>query len=202
MLPAVYRFVGASFRAGPSALGELTLARALLQALASPFGGLAGLGNLLHSQTAGIGANVTAGASEAHLQGTAFVRLLPAAAAGHLFDRVWVIAVGCILWAVMAASFCTTSSVSALSLSLWASDGCRLGPDRAKRAKHHRRSGACVKHACYQSRHSKIVREGLLSARVWPEACTAGGCVLTVLGCGCRLSTSKATEAQLLACCR
>jgi hypothetical protein len=42
MLPAVYRFVGASFRAGPSALGELTLARALMQALASPFGGLAG----------------------------------------------------------------------------------------------------------------------------------------------------------------
>ena len=43
MLPAVYRFVGESFHAGPSALGELTLARALLQALASPFGGLAGL---------------------------------------------------------------------------------------------------------------------------------------------------------------
>lgn len=46
--------------------------------------------------------------------------------AGHLFDRVWVIAVGCILWAVMAASFCTTSSVSALSLSLWAVTGVGL----------------------------------------------------------------------------
>lgn len=40
MLAAVYRFVGASFHAAPSALGELILARALMQALASPFGGL------------------------------------------------------------------------------------------------------------------------------------------------------------------
>lgn len=36
------------------------------------------------------------------------------------------IAVGCILWAVMAAAFCTTTSVSALSLSLWAVTGIGL----------------------------------------------------------------------------
>ena len=44
-LPAVYRFVGASFAASPSQLGYLTLSRALVQALASPLGGL--LGELL-----------------------------------------------------------------------------------------------------------------------------------------------------------
>jgi len=44
LLPAVYRFVGASFRATPSELGYLTLSRAMVQALASPVGGILGAG--------------------------------------------------------------------------------------------------------------------------------------------------------------
>ncbi|KAK9841289.1 hypothetical protein WJX74_003225 [Apatococcus lobatus] len=42
ILPAVYRFIGVSFHASPSELGLLTLSRALVQALSSPIGGLAG----------------------------------------------------------------------------------------------------------------------------------------------------------------
>lgn len=46
--------------------------------------------------------------------------------AGHLISRVWVIAVGCILWGIMAAAFCMTQAVSPLSLSLWAITGLGL----------------------------------------------------------------------------
>ena len=42
LLPALYRFVGASFNATPSQLGTLTLARALAQAVASPIAGILG----------------------------------------------------------------------------------------------------------------------------------------------------------------
>jgi hypothetical protein len=42
LLPAVYRFVGASFNASPSQLGYITLSRAMVQALASPLGGVLG----------------------------------------------------------------------------------------------------------------------------------------------------------------
>lgn len=42
ILPAVYSFIGASWNATPSQLGALTLARALVQALSSPIGGLLG----------------------------------------------------------------------------------------------------------------------------------------------------------------
>ncbi len=42
MLPAVYRFIGASWDATPTQLGYLTLCRALVQALSSPLGGIAG----------------------------------------------------------------------------------------------------------------------------------------------------------------
>jgi len=42
LLPALYRFVGASFQARPTQLGNLTLARALAQALASPCAGILG----------------------------------------------------------------------------------------------------------------------------------------------------------------
>ena len=42
ILPAVYNAIGASFHATPSQLGVLTLARALVQALASPLGGILG----------------------------------------------------------------------------------------------------------------------------------------------------------------
>jgi MFS family permease len=46
MLPAVYSFIGASWSATPTQLGYITLCRALVQALSSPIGGIAG--HLLH----------------------------------------------------------------------------------------------------------------------------------------------------------
>jgi len=51
ILPAVYSAIGASFHATPSQLGVLTLARALVQALASPLGGILGELLLTISQT-------------------------------------------------------------------------------------------------------------------------------------------------------
>lgn len=42
MLPAVYRWLGASWGASPTQLGVITLCRALVQALSSPLGGIAG----------------------------------------------------------------------------------------------------------------------------------------------------------------
>lgn len=42
ILPAVYAEIGKAFQATPTKLGYLTLSRALVQAFASPIGGLAG----------------------------------------------------------------------------------------------------------------------------------------------------------------
>ena len=42
ILPALYGFVAASFHIGPTQLGYLTLSRALVQAVASPLGGILG----------------------------------------------------------------------------------------------------------------------------------------------------------------
>ena len=42
ILPAVYAWVGASFNATPTQLGTITLGRAMMQALSSPLGGVAG----------------------------------------------------------------------------------------------------------------------------------------------------------------
>lgn len=42
IVPAVYRFLGVSFAATPTQLGYITLSRALVQALSSPLGGIAG----------------------------------------------------------------------------------------------------------------------------------------------------------------
>ncbi len=42
ILPAVYAWVGASFDATPTQLGAITLGRAMMQALSSPLGGVAG----------------------------------------------------------------------------------------------------------------------------------------------------------------
>lgn len=42
ILPAVYSEIGAAFSASPLQLGYLTLSRALVQAFASPLGGIAG----------------------------------------------------------------------------------------------------------------------------------------------------------------
>lgn len=42
ILPAVYAEIGKAFVATPTQLGYLTLSRALVQAFASPFGGIAG----------------------------------------------------------------------------------------------------------------------------------------------------------------
>ena len=43
ILPALYGFVAASFHIGPTQLGYLTLSRALVQAVASPLGGVLGM---------------------------------------------------------------------------------------------------------------------------------------------------------------
>ena len=45
MLPAVYRVIAASWGATPTQLGYITLARALVQALSAPIGGIAGAGH-------------------------------------------------------------------------------------------------------------------------------------------------------------
>ncbi len=42
ILPAMYNFVAQSFNATPTQLATITLSRALVQALASPLGGLLG----------------------------------------------------------------------------------------------------------------------------------------------------------------
>ena len=42
ILPAVYAEIGSAFKATPIQLGYLTLSRALVQAFASPLGGIAG----------------------------------------------------------------------------------------------------------------------------------------------------------------
>ncbi len=42
ILPALYNALGKAFNASPTELGYLTLARALVQALSSPLGGIAG----------------------------------------------------------------------------------------------------------------------------------------------------------------
>lgn len=47
LLPAVYLFVAAAFRATPEQLGYLTLSRALVQAIASPLGGFLGKHSLV-----------------------------------------------------------------------------------------------------------------------------------------------------------
>ncbi|KAK9793504.1 hypothetical protein WJX73_009675 [Symbiochloris irregularis] len=53
-LPSLYSAVGASFQSSPTQLGYLTLCRALVQALASPWGGIAGhLHNRIWVITAG-----------------------------------------------------------------------------------------------------------------------------------------------------
>ena len=49
ILPALYAFVALSFQASPSQLGALTLSRALMQAISSPFSGLCGTGSELSS---------------------------------------------------------------------------------------------------------------------------------------------------------
>lgn len=43
VLPAVYRYIGASWDASPTQLGYITLSRALVQALTAPVGGIAGV---------------------------------------------------------------------------------------------------------------------------------------------------------------
>lgn len=51
ILPALYGFVAASFNIGPTQLGYLTLSRALVQAVASPLGGILGQQNHEQLQT-------------------------------------------------------------------------------------------------------------------------------------------------------
>ena len=41
-------------------------------------------------------------------------------------NRIWVVAVGCVLWGIMTAGFCFTHSVGAVSMLLWAVTGIGL----------------------------------------------------------------------------
>lgn len=70
LMPAVLLYVGCAFHATPTQLGTLTFCRALVQAAASPLGGLM----------------------------------------GHYFNRAYVVALACAMWAACTASFalCTT----------------------------------------------------------------------------------------------
>lgn len=52
ILPALYGFVAASFHIGPTQLGYLTLSRALVQAVASPLGGILGQSSRLTTRKA------------------------------------------------------------------------------------------------------------------------------------------------------
>jgi hypothetical protein len=53
LLPSVYFYVGCAFHATPSQLGTITLCRALVQALASPLGGILGNCSRLHAHSFG-----------------------------------------------------------------------------------------------------------------------------------------------------
>lgn len=112
ILPAVYNWVGASFNATPTQLGTITLGRAMMQALSSPLGGIAGVALLhppflLHISLATLLA-APACCTPALPPINNFC--LDPRHAGHFMSRGTVIAIGCWLWAAMTAVFaCTTS---------------------------------------------------------------------------------------------
>ncbi|KAG2486460.1 hypothetical protein HYH03_014907 [Edaphochlamys debaryana] len=85
IVPALSRPLGCSFRAGPHALGLITFARALVQALASPLGGLA----------------------------------------GHYYDRVSVLFVGCAVWGFFCSAFAFARTVNQ-GIAAWAFNGVGL----------------------------------------------------------------------------
>lgn len=114
ILPAVYNFVGASMNASPTELGNITLARAMVQACSSPIGGFAGKWATVTAASAlGVGGAVM-GLLAQQLVGCGNVTMLgPSPLTGHFYPRGAVIGCGCLIWAVMTALFATTSSVYA-----------------------------------------------------------------------------------------
>ncbi|GIM07207.1 hypothetical protein Vretimale_11285, partial [Volvox reticuliferus] len=85
IVPALSRPLGCAFRAGPHQLGLITFARALVQAVASPLGGLA----------------------------------------GHYFDRVTVLFLGCAIWGFFCTAFAFATTVNQ-GIAAWAFNGVGL----------------------------------------------------------------------------
>ncbi|PNH07804.1 hypothetical protein TSOC_005693 [Tetrabaena socialis] len=85
IVPALSRPLGCAFHATPHQLGLITSARAVVQALASPLGGLA----------------------------------------GHYFDRVTVLFVGCCIWGFFCAAFSCATTVNQ-GIAAWAFNGVGL----------------------------------------------------------------------------
>eukprot|EP00198_Chlamydomonas_reinhardtii_P001999 XP_001691335.1 predicted protein [Chlamydomonas reinhardtii] len=85
LVPTLARPLGCAWRARPQQLGLITFARALVQALVCPLGGLA----------------------------------------GHYFDRVSVLCVGCVLWGVCSAVFAFARNVKQ-GMAAWAFNGVGL----------------------------------------------------------------------------
>lgn len=113
ILPAVYNFVGASMNATPTELGNITLARAMVQACSSPIGGFAGKWATDTAASLGVGGPVM-GLLAQQLVGCGNVTMLgPSRLTGHFYPRGAVIGCGCLIWGVMTALFATTSSVYA-----------------------------------------------------------------------------------------
>ncbi|PRW59549.1 MFS general substrate transporter [Chlorella sorokiniana] len=133
MLPAVYSFIGASWSATPTQLGYITLCRALVQALSSPIGGIAG--HLLHrGRVVGAGCllwaactatfaacgSLAAGAAVWAVNGLGLALVLPntqsltadlfaAAARGRAFGALYLTsALGGMLGALFATNLCAT----------------------------------------------------------------------------------------------
>lgn len=166
ILPAVYAWVGASFQATPAQLGYITLGRALMQALSSPLGGVAGaplvgvsrqgapwaVVGALWPCLAGLGGMQAAGRSMAHGSPCSstwpMLRTprctMPAAPlpanSGHFMPRGHVVAAGCWLWATMTALFALTTRL-AVAMPICAINGVGERLQRRQRT-----SAACDGH--------------------------------------------------------
>lgn len=134
MLPAVYSFIGASWSATPTQLGYITLCRALVQALSSPVGGIAGAPLVVACPPSLVVAAVsfcTAATIDARMcaqQPCAIMShrlsyFIPSP--GHLLHRGRVIGAGCLLWAACTATFAACGSLAA-GAAVWAVNGLGL----------------------------------------------------------------------------
>ena len=143
MVPAVYRSLGAAFSATPTQLGYITLSRALVQALCSPIGGIAGgtasslppacpvlwnwraCGGVAPSS---VPAPLPVSAQPLHRPPTP---ALPTAApsppcpAGHCLHRGRVVGCGCLLWSACTAAFAACNSLAA-GVAVWGVNGLGL----------------------------------------------------------------------------
>ncbi len=107
ILPALYNALGKAFDASPTELGYLTLSRALVQACASPLGGVAGVVTHLHEHDAVFLLSCYHVSALSSSTGT----LCTVIRAGHYMNRIKVTAYGCLLWGCMTAGFGLCSSV-------------------------------------------------------------------------------------------